>query len=208
MEAERAALRAAEPLLGAAERCIREDERRLAASETGIVLEVLEGLRQEQLAGAAAVPILKLAVAGAKIEAAVERAARRAGLNRVVDFRGWVQEHLPGGAGALHRFTNQDNASKCLVDEVFLDGGVLCTAEELMEHRVQVWTGLWWQKDEAANCPEVRTRQLELARQSGDLGSDEEMFPLEAIRKCVKGAAAKAALGSDQWRPHDIWARV
>ena len=141
-EIERGILRAAEPLLDAADRCIREDERKAGANETGVAVEVFQGIREELLGGAA-VPVLKLAVAGSRIEKAVERAVRRAGMKRTADFRGWVQEHLPGGAGALHRVTNQHNANKCAVDEVFLDGGVLCTAEELMEHRVQVWTGLW-----------------------------------------------------------------
>ena len=31
------------------------------------------------------------------------------------------------------------------------------------------------------------------------------MFPLKAIRQCIKEAPAAAALGADQWRPHD-WA--
>ena len=134
---------------------------------------------------------------------------RRAGAHRAADFRSWVQQHLAGGAGALHRFTNQDNASRCVLDEILLDGGVLCTSEELMRQRVEVWTGLWGSREDATNCAEVKEWQLELIRMADDIGGkdDEEIFPVEAIRKCIRGAPAKAALGTDQWRPHD-WAEL
>ena len=71
-------------------------------------LQSLQNLDKEHDGGPRVAPLL-LAVAAARIEAAVGKAIREAGSRRRTDFRSWVQEHSGGGSGALHRFCNQEN---------------------------------------------------------------------------------------------------
>ena len=140
-EEEQHLLRRMEPLLKISIETIREDQSRKFQHEVATAVETLEMLGDE-LSGGMPVPVVKLAVAGNRLEAAVDRAVNRAGRHRAADFRSWIQQHVGGGAGALHRFTNRDNQLGTALDEIALEGGTLCTSEELMRHRVQTWTEL------------------------------------------------------------------
>ena len=126
-----------------------------------------------------------------------------------MDFRGWIQEHLEKGAGALHRFCNQDNKTPCALEEIHMAGGTLCNSEELMRERVSTWSKLWGTRDKAGCCEEVRRQQLKLlaACRIEPEESNEDVFPLAAVKACIRSAPPKAALGADQWRPHD-WSRL
>jgi hypothetical protein len=151
------------------------------------------------------VTALRLVVLGARIEHAVEAQMRQAGRHRQTDFRHWIRKHLEKGAKALHRFTNQESKPLCVVDEVRADNGVLCTAEELMSERVRTWSSLWGMRDEARCTPAVASQRLQLVLDSSKVEWD-EVFPDEAIRKCIDTAPKKAALCADQWRPRDWYA--
>ena len=144
-EEEQHLLRRMEPLLKISIETIREDQSRKFQHEVATAVDTLEMLGDE-LSGGMPVHVVKLAVAGSRLEAAVERAVNRAGRHRAADFRSWVQQHVGGGAGALHRFTNRDNQLGTALDEIALEGGTLCTSEELMRHRVQTWTELWGER--------------------------------------------------------------
>ena len=92
------------------------------------------------------------------------------------------------------------------MDEVFLDRGVLCTSKELMEHRVTTWTDVWG----TSSNPRQTSKNFSGFEQTcRDLQQLHPMEPIDAddVRKCMAGAPAKAAVGSDQWRPHD-WASL
>ena len=60
-------------------------------------------------------------------------------------------------------------------------------------------------KDKAECCDEVRKQQLKLlaACRIGPEESNEDVFPIAAVKDCIRSAPPKAALGADQWRPHD-----
>ena len=74
-----------------------------------------------------------------------------------------------------------------------------------MADRVATWSGLWGIRDQARGCQEaagVRNQILkELAGQHK--ADEEELISVETVRKCIRTAPKKAALGADQWRPHD-----
>jgi len=56
-------------------------------------------------------------------------------------------------------------------------------------------------------CPEVKQQQLRLIQQADDAGDPEDIFPIDVIWKCLRTAPGRAAVGADQWRPHD-WAAL
>ena len=63
--------------------------------------------------------------------------------------------------------------------------------------------GLWGIRDSAAGCGEVRKAQLQTLAAERHEEPGEEIFSSDIFRKCLHAAPAKAALGSDQWMPHD-----
>ena len=135
-------------------------------------LDELEG----EASGGRRLPGLSLRVIIARLGVAITGTARQAADRHNVSFKQWVHDHIGSKPGALYRYSNQDNLPQGILDEVHLEGGVLCTSKELMDHRVATWTGIWGAKRN----------------------------PMQAS---MAGAPAKAALGSDQWRPHD-WAAL
>ena len=111
------------PLIQVTEETVSEDTGK-AQQEVQMTLEVLAGLRAE-IAGGEPAPIMKLAFAGKRLDAAVERAVGRASRLRMADFEERAQQNLVGGSGALHRFSNRDNGKGCVLDEVVLEPGTL-----------------------------------------------------------------------------------
>ena len=59
------------------------------------------------------------------------------------DFQEWVQDQLRKGGRGLYKFSNQENAPTGAVEEVVIEGGVLCSQKELMDHRTRTWEK-WW----------------------------------------------------------------
>jgi hypothetical protein len=161
------------------------------------VLQILEDLEAGR-----AVTRLRLVVLGARIEKATEAELRGASRHRRTDFRQWIRDHLAKGAKALHRFTNQENKPLCLMDELHMANAVLCTSEELMRERVKTWTSLWGVREEPRCTPTVASQRAKLLRGNADIDWG-DVFPDDAIRKCISTAPSKAALGADQWRPRD-----
>ena len=76
---------------------------------------------REELRGGRPVPVAKLAVAGRRLEAAVERAVNRPGRHRAADFRSWEQQHVGSGAGVLRKFTNRDNQRGTVPEEIGME---------------------------------------------------------------------------------------
>ena len=109
----------------------------------------------EETAGGLSVAGLRLAVAAVKLDKVILRQVQRAGSARYTDFKQWVVDHLSGGAGALHKFSNKDNQVRCVLDEVHRENGTLCSAEELMQDRIATWTGLWGERDSPECCEKV-----------------------------------------------------
>ena len=63
--------------------------------------------------------------------------------------------------------------------------------------------GLWGERDSPECCDKVREIQLDLLLNQSTEEDGGSTFDLDEIRKCLKGAPARAALGADQWRPHE-----
>ena len=74
-----------------------------------------------------------------------------------------------------------------------------------MTERVATWGGLWGIRNGTDCCSEVMKCQVQLLLDAsrGDLQESEDVFSLEDVRRCIRTAPPKAALGADQWRPHD-----
>ena len=77
----------------------------------------------------------------------------------------------------------------------------MCTSEELMNDRIATWGGLWGVRGEAKCCSKVLEHRKAIFEESliAEPLDDEEIFPIEAVRKCIRTAPGKAALG--QWAP-------
>ena len=156
-------------------------------------LNELEG----EASGGRRLPALSLRVIIVRLGVAITSTARQAADRHNVSFKQWVHDHIDSKPGALYRYSNQDNLPQGILDEVHLEGGVLCTSKELMEHRVATWTGIWGTKQD----PTQASRKFqEFESTCRELHKLHPMDPLEAeaVRKCMAGAPAKAALGSDQ----------
>jgi hypothetical protein len=141
-----------------------------------------------------------------RLGAAITSTAQQAATLHNCSFKQWVHEHIDGKPGVLYKYSNQENLPQGILDEVFLDGGVLCTSKELMEHRVTTWTEVWG----TSSSPRQTSKNFSGFEQTcRELQQLHPMEPIDAddVRKCMAGAPAKAAVGSDQWRPHD-WASL
>ena len=75
-------------------------------SEFRSLMDVLLDLGEET-AGGLPVAGLRLAVAAVKLDKVILRQVQRAGNARYTDFKQWVVDHLSGGGGALHKFSNK-----------------------------------------------------------------------------------------------------
>jgi hypothetical protein len=146
-------------------------------------------------------PALSLRVVINRLGVAIAGDAQKAAVKHNCSFKHWVHEHIDGKPGVLYRYSNPENLPQGILDEVLLDGGVLYTSKELVEHRVATWPSMWG----TSRTPVQASQSFyDFERTCRELQKLHPMEPIKAedVRKCRKGAPAKAAVGSDQRRPH------